>query len=75
MIQVKMTKDGPDMDEVEKVAAADASVKGILFVPTYSNPSGETVSDETVKRLASMKTAAPDFTIFADDAYCRPPSG
>ena len=69
MIQVKMTKDGPDMDEVEKVAAADASVKGILFVPTYSNPTGDTVSDDTVKRLASMKTAAPDVTIFADDAY------
>ena len=69
MIQVKMTKDGPDMKEVEKAAAADPAVKGILFVPTYSNPSGETVSDDTVKRLASMKTAAPDFTIFADDAY------
>lgn len=69
MIQVKMTKDGPDMDEVEKVAAADASVKGIIFVPTYSNPSGETVFDKTVERLAAMKTAAPDFTIFADDAY------
>ncbi len=69
MIQVKMTKDGPDMTEVEKAAAADPSVKGILFVPTYSNPSGDTVSDDTVKRLASMKTAAPDFTIFADDAY------
>lgn len=70
MIQVKMTKDGPDITEVEKIAAADANVKGILFVPTYSNPTGDTVSDDTVKRLAAMKTAAPDFTIFADDAYC-----
>ena len=68
MVQVKMTKDGPDMAEVEK-AAADPMVKGILFVPTYSNPTGDTVSDATVKRLAGMKTAAPDFTIFADDAY------
>ncbi len=69
MIQVKMTKDGPDMAEVEKIAAADPAVKGILFVPTYSNPTGDTVSDETVMRLAKMKTAAPDFTIFADEAY------
>ncbi len=70
MIPVKMTKEGPDMNEVEKIVAADANVKGILFVPTYSNPTGDTVSDDTVKRLATMKTAAPDFTIFADDAYC-----
>ena len=68
MIQVKMTKDGPDMVEVKK-AVTDTNVKGILFVPTYSNPTGDTVSDETVKRLASIKTAASDFTIFADDAY------
>jgi DNA-binding transcriptional MocR family regulator len=69
LITVKMTKDGPDMAEVEKIATADPKVKGILFVPTYSNPTGDTVSDETVMRLAKMKTAAADFTIFADEAY------
>ncbi len=66
---VGMTGRGPDMDAVEKFAAGDEAVKGILFVPTYSNPTGETVSDENVLRLASMKTAAADFTVFADDAY------
>ena len=69
MIQVSMTKEGPDMDAVEKAATTDVNVKGILFVPTYSNPTGDTISENTVKRLASMKTAAPDFTVFADDAY------
>jgi DNA-binding transcriptional MocR family regulator len=69
LVTVAIKENGPDMDAVEKLVA-DSSIKGILFVPTYSNPTGDTISGENVKRLASMKTAATDFTIFADDAYC-----
>lgn len=69
MVQVGMTAEGPDMAAVERIAGSDPAVKGLVFVPTYSNPSGETTSAATMRRMASLKAAAPDFTIFADDAY------
>ena len=69
MIPVYLNEDGPDMDLIEKFVAEDDSIKGMWCMPRYSNPDGCTYSDETIKRIASMKCKAEDFRVFCDDAY------
>jgi aspartate/methionine/tyrosine aminotransferase len=71
MVNVELLDDGPDMDRVEELAAADPAVKGMWIVPKYANPSGATCSARVVERLAKMQPAAKDFRILWDNAYAH----
>lgn len=68
LIPVPLNENGPDMDVVEELVK-DPTVLGMWSVPCYTNPDGFVYSEEVCRRLASMKTAAPDFRLFWDNAY------
>lgn len=69
MIPIPMLQDGTDVDLIEELVAVDPAIKGMWTVPVFGNPSGVTYSWETVRRLVQMRTAAPDFRLFWDNAY------
>jgi DNA-binding transcriptional MocR family regulator len=69
MVNVATDEAGPDMDAVERLVAKDSSIKGMWIVPRFGNPTGYSLSDAVVERLAKMQVASPDFRIFWDNAY------
>ena len=69
MINIELGDNGPDMDTIEKLVEGDDLIKGMWCVPKYSNPTGITYSNDTVDRLAKMRTKAKDFKLFWDNAY------
>jgi DNA-binding transcriptional MocR family regulator len=70
MIAIPVREDGPDVDLIEELVAADPAIKGMWCVPVFSNPTGVTYSWDVCRRLVQMRTAADDFRLFWDNAYC-----
>ncbi|NMN98447.1 aminotransferase class I/II-fold pyridoxal phosphate-dependent enzyme [Antrihabitans stalactiti] len=73
MLTIPMRHDGPDVHAIEELVATDPAIKGLWAVPTYSNPTGAVYSEEVVRALVSMPTAAPDFRLYWDNAYAVHP--
>ncbi len=70
MIPVRLTGEGPDMDQVRGIVKNDPLVKGIWCVPRFSNPTGEVYSEDTVAEIAKLASIAGDnFLVFWDNAY------
>ena len=70
MISVSFNDDGPDMETIFSLVENDSSIKGIWCVPKYSNPTGHTYSEKTVKCFAKLgNVAGANFRIIWDNAY------
>jgi DNA-binding transcriptional MocR family regulator len=69
MIPVPFVDGRLDLETIARLASEDAGIRGMWCVPMYSNPTGVTYSEEEVRRLVGMPTAAPDFRLMWDNAY------
>ena len=69
MINIPMLEDGPDVDLIEELVAADPAIKGMWCVRCSPTRRASPISWEKVRRLVQMRTAASDFRLFWDNAY------
>jgi DNA-binding transcriptional MocR family regulator len=69
MIPVPFADGGLDLALIRKLVARDSSIRGMWSVPTYANPTGYSYTEEEVRELVSMPTAASDFRLIWDNAY------
>ncbi len=70
MINVDLLAGGPDMAAIEKLVKEDPMIKAVWCVPRYSNPTGHTYDQNTVKAFARLdRVAGKDFRVLWDNAY------
>ena len=69
MIPVPFVNGGLDLDTIRGLVAGDASIRGMWSVPMYANPTGYSYTEDEVRALVEMPTAAADFRLFWDNAY------
>jgi DNA-binding transcriptional MocR family regulator len=69
MIAVPFVDGALDLATITSLVAKDSSIRGMWAVPMYANPTGYTFTEDEVRALVEMPTAADDFTLFWDNAY------
>lgn len=69
LVSVPMDDEGPELQAVSELVAADPTIRAMWLVPMYSNPTGISISEERARALLAMPTAAEDFRLLWDNAY------
>lgn len=69
MIAIENKEGAINTEKIAELVTRDEEIKGMWIVPKYSNPTGLTLSKAEVVALAELTPKAPDFRIFADNAY------
>ena len=69
-VPVPLNHDGIDLDAFKEVLKEDGEFVGILCVPKHSNPSGDTYSEENLKKMFEIGSKIADkFLFLFDNAY------
>lgn len=69
LVPVEIREDGSHWDQLERLVTRDSSFRMVWLVPRYSNPTGGSLTEAEIQRMAAMTPAADDFRWFVDHAY------
>jgi DNA-binding transcriptional MocR family regulator len=69
MVAVPPVNGALDLATIARLVADDPSIRGMWCVPMYANPTGYSFTEDEVRALIEMPTAAPDFRLMWDNAY------
>jgi 2-aminoadipate transaminase len=66
--EVRVDRDGLDVEELERVLAGGPEPSFLYTIPTFQNPTGSTLSDERRRRLAELAVGRA-LAVLEDDPY------